>query len=249
MKDIVRILQEIAEQKDIRYHYGKKAALNNQSLIQNDLSRQPLIVYNGILTTENNRPVIKFDGINDFLEIPNSMSYFKALHSDQALTAVVSRVAYSENPNVACGFIDTGGGLNTQIGYTVFFDDRQIYNRNNGLMNVIASGNYTSLGIRPLNIFPPQNNNLIINEINLQSNLIINRGILFINNAEIKTNNGTGIPSQENSSKTLKVGVVNTHSLINFLDGTISEIIIYLNNQSNNTRFIQSNINSYYNIY
>lgn len=222
---------------------------NNQSLIQNDLSRQPLIVYNGILITENNKPAIKFDGINDFLEIPNSTSYFKALHSNQILTAVVSRVGYSENPNTAYGFIDTGGALNTQIGYTLFFDDRSIYNRNNGIINIIATGNFTSIGIRPLNIFSPQKNNLIINEINLQSNSIIDRGILFINDVQIKTNNGTGTPSLENSSKTLKVGVVNTHSLINFLGGTISEIIIYLNDQSFNTRFIQSNINSYYNIY
>lgn len=41
MKDIVRILQEIAEHKDIEYHYGKKAALN---LLDGTLERDKIFL-------------------------------------------------------------------------------------------------------------------------------------------------------------------------------------------------------------
>lgn len=222
---------------------------NGQILQQTAPANQPIIVQNGVLVTEDGKPAIKFDGQNDYLEVPDSKAYFKALHSDKALIGIVTHLAYSDDPNIACGLVDTGGALNSNIGYSLFYDDRQQYERDHIIINTIASGNIASVALFPNNIIYTNHNNVVINRVDVSNTTSFKRSYLKINNILVNNNNNTSSPSLSNSTWNLKIGAVQTINIINYLLGTIQEVVIYLDDQQSNIDLIGSNINSYYNVY
>ena len=223
---------------------------HGQNLTQAQNANQPQIVSTGVIITEKGKPAIRFDGNNDYLEVLTSNEYFKTLHCEKALVGIVTRVGYSENLNIACGFIDTGGALNSQTGYTLFYDNRSIFNRMNSICNVITNSNISPVAQTPREIFLPQKQNSLINLVDVNNPLANNRSTLILNNKNpIKINGSTTPPSLLSSTRTLKVGVVHTVNLISYHLGTMQEIVIYLTDQFNTSNFIRSNINSYYHIY
>lgn len=222
---------------------------NGQTLEQSNMLNQPKIMENGVLITQDAKPAINFDGINDYFEVANSKNYFKALHSDKALVGIVTRIGYTSDPNIACGLVDTGGALNTNVGYSIFYDDRIQYERNNGVRNIIANGNTSSISIIPNNVIQSNQNNIITNNLNLFSGIPSKRSILKINKSIINNNTNSSLASDSNSTWNLKVGAVQTNNIINFLHGTIQEVVIYLEDQSLNLDSIKSNMNSFYNVY
>ena len=222
---------------------------NGRILEQPAQSNQPVIVENGTLITQDGKTAIKFDGINDYLEVSNSKNYFKALHSDKALVGIVTRPGYTVDPNIACGLIDTGGALNSNIGYTLFYDDRIEFNRNDGIRNIIANSNISSIVLIPNNVVISNCNNIIFNGLDISNSLQNKRSILKINKIIINNNFSATTPNTSDSTWNLKIGAVQTFGIINYLHGTVQEIIIYLNDQSTKIDLIKSNVNSYYNVY
>jgi hypothetical protein len=223
---------------------------HGQNLTQSQSAYQPQIVSAGTIITEKGKPAIRFDGTNDYLEVLASNEYFKTLHCEKALIGIVTRVGYSENPNIACGFIDTGGALNSQTGYTLFYDNRSVFNRINAIINIVANSNISPVAQTPREIFIPQKQNCLVNLVDVNNPLANNRSTLILNNNNpIKINGSSSAPSSLNSTRTLKLGAVHTVNIINYHFGTIQEVVIYLDNQSAASHFIRSNINSYYHIY
>ncbi len=222
---------------------------NGKILAQPSLSNQPIIVESGSIILQDGKPAIKFDGINDYLEVIDSKSYFKALHSDKALVGIISRIGYTSDPNIACGLVDTGGALNSNIGYTIFYDDRIQYQRNDGIRNIITNTNTSPVSIIPNNLNLSNHNNVIVNSLDVSNTTANKRSILKINNTYINNNSNSTNPNLSDSTWNLKAGAVQTNGIINYLFGTIQEVVIYLNDQSQNIDYIKSNMNSYYNIY
>jgi hypothetical protein len=222
---------------------------NGKILAQPSLSNQPIIVESGSIILQDGKPAIKFDGINDYLEVIDSKSYFKALHSDKALVGIISRIGYTSDPNIACGLVDTGGALNSNIGYTIFYDDRIQFNRNENIINSISNTNTSPVSIIPNNLKLSNHNNVIVNSLDVSNTTANKRSILKINNTYINNNSNSTNPNLSDSTWNLKAGAVQTNGIINYLFGTIQEVVIYLNDQSQNIDYIKSNMNSYYNIY
>lgn len=230
---------------------GRDAGGTLYNLIQTTASRQPRIVNAGVLEVDDHgRAAIRFDGSDDYMYVPSSESYYKSLHSDKAFLSVVARVAYDVNPNIACGLVDTGGGLNTQIGYTLFYDDRAAFVRNNMVVNIATNGTSSPMSNSVDGQFPPNIHVLLTNKLDITNASGNARSSIKINTAaELTTSISTTTPSTANATRTLKIGTVHAASMQNYLNGTMQEVIIYQNDQSANADLIRNNVNGHYQIY
>jgi hypothetical protein len=223
---------------------------NNQNLVQTLETRQPQIVSNGNLMVENGKPALQFDGINDYLEVPASQNYFRNLHSNKALIAIVTRIGNIENADLACGLVDTGGAAGAQIGYSLFYDNRRQFTRVNSLVNNVSTGATASVVSQDPNRFLVSNKQYIIsNRLDLTNTTANQRSFLKTNNnPDVNINFSINTPNTAASTHPLKLGAVHISNIINFHQGTFQEIVIYLTNQTGIDNALRNNIISYYNI-
>lgn len=203
---------------------------NDNHAINTSAINQPQIVSSGVVLTENGVPCIQFDGVNDFLDNNRVSSLFAG-----------TDVYFS-------GFM-IGKSTDTVNASRVFLAMGLTFSNNPFL--IISTGapgvNQLSTNVR--------DNSLVAN--NLNSGSIGSQTLLtFITNGDISTcsTNGTVVGSNtaslgERTYNRFSIGSLSRASRSNYWLGNIQEIVLY---QSNLTTFksdIESNINSYYNIY
>jgi hypothetical protein len=193
-------------------------------------------------STEANRPVRKtsqkngldtilFDGSNDRLSISGSNSSLKFLHSTQNTVFIVVRCGTSANPNYRGVIFDsTNDGSSFGPGVTLYYDDRTLESRNDGiqfdLWNASASPDpYVGLEV--------SNNRLTANtylafslEIDPTTGTAANRIRHRVNgSAAVGGNTATGTLSTANSKGSFTMGAAGNGAAP--LSGNLAEIIIY----------------------
>lgn len=197
---------------------------NNRNLAQSSASLQPQIVSNGVLVTKGTKPAIDFNGsthrlINSAISLAQPVRHFVVASRDSA-----NKLTGGD------GIIDSYN--NTQ---------HIIYNKGSAETPnqawVIAAG-------QVFNSANPSTTDLVL------INALFNSA-----SSELKINAVSRVTGNigTNSLSGLSVGAIrgNPDPIFNdyYLDGKISEIIIYPSAQSSNSSSIEDSINSYYGIY
>lgn len=225
-------------ESNINYHYGIYTNTNNGHVTtwydqsgnanhatQATVASQPKIVDAGTLVTENGKPAIDFDGVNDFLEgssnivdsgSPRSIFTAAKRKSNKAI-AIVFRKS-----NLVFSY--TLGDLNSGLYY--YYSDGIALTRNwatvsnPGLNFSLYNLNWAGAG----------------NQLEIRKDTDL-----------LSRNTGSVEPSFENGTNGFTIGsriTVNSYG-----SQVIGEIIIYPSDQSSNRSGIESNINNHYNIW
>jgi hypothetical protein len=210
---------------------------NGRDFTQSTAVRQPQIVSSGSLILENGKVSVNFDGINHRM-YSGTLTNWTSLGFS---TYVVSKSG-GLNSNGRGVFAISGGGVGTN-GYLHLLYRNNITNNFRSYYS-INGGDTQSQIQNPTNTFPttqnlisvtrPASGNITFNlNNNLQSSITANTISGFISGNFILGNYFTQ----------------NSESIVYLHQGTISEVIIYPNNQESNTSGINTNINSFYTIY
>jgi hypothetical protein len=199
---------------------------NNLNLSQPVTSSQPSIISNGVIERSGQIITTKFDGVNDFFDGTVISNYIT--NTTYSFFGVASIVNITTNANNA-SIYDNDSFWSDSGGYT------GIYFKNSP--NSAAIQNFSG------------GNNIIAYNINLSTNYIF--FVEHFNNVMYSSINNNVVSSlnsgaTSNVASNLKVG--RQYSTI-YTEINISEMIFWKSSQINNKINIQSNINSYYQIY
>jgi hypothetical protein len=198
---------------------------NNYHATQSVAANQPKI-YSGSLGSvilENGKPSVQFDGINDFLPIPNSGNLISSqqfsiftINSSNTISSGLKEIISNWDAGNGNSATSIFLGINNNV---VRFTD-----------NFQSAGNYGVISTRK-----------ILTGINTTSD-----AITYLNNSTLATK-GSSL-SVRNLTTSYVIGRQGTGTF-EYWNGTIDEIILYSSDQSSNRTYIENNINSYYGIY
>ena len=216
---------------------------NGNNATQTTALNQPQIVSAGSLITQNGKPTIQYDGTNDGLN--STITPYATASAISIFYAYSSNLAAAANTNTA--FIYNNGTFGTTAlrtrasstgalsGETMFLDCRK------------SSGGTERLGSSVYN----RNANTMV----LENELWLSSGTSFFQNNNTITLDlsSAGVTTTED----LTPNLYNTSSILNlgyfdlgvYANQKISEMVIYLSNESSNRSAINTNINTYYGIY
>lgn len=198
---------------------------------------QPIIVSNGTLIEEDNKPAIGWVS-NDSLVAPS----INELHNGTKCF-VAAVVKSNLSSTVRQSIIATSQNFTSNRGYTLYLITNP---------GIITSNIFNGTTTRPSSNttnsdYPNGSRYLVTDIIDADESLTENRSILNINDgSDIKNNTLTGTPTVLDSTRGLMIGYQNTDS---YFRGTMQEIVIYTNDQSSNRTDIKNNINTHYSIY
>jgi hypothetical protein len=200
---------------------------NTRNATQSTASNQPQIVSSGNIITLNSKPTMTYDGLNDFMLTPQ-FSYSTAL----SLYYVTQRVGNatggtSYNPDISIQ--STNGTDQGAFHYINPSLKGASYPFNTAFSNYDGFGTYTN-GDKYLINFDMTNN--------------IGYDVYRNNTLEKSTATSGTIPAVAQGFY-----IAYQNSPTRYAYNNFSEIIMWLTNQNNNRININSNINSYYNIY
>jgi hypothetical protein len=215
---------------------------------------QPIIINAGVIERQSGDPTIRFDRTSsDFMQVASSTSKFAFLHtSGKKYISIVCRAGVGVNPNAQYTILSTASQNNNFRGINILYRDETSLSHNDRFGLLIANVNAT---LSVVNI--TENNFFTANQLNLLSidldpgNATANqRGIVYYNSTTtLQNNTSTLTPSTSPASANLTIGRRAAVDGTEYLNGYISEIIIYNSDQSSNRTGIETNINSYYGIY
>jgi hypothetical protein len=220
--------------------YDQSGNANNAT--QTTAANQPQIVSSGTVITDNGKPSVQYDGINDGL---NSTILPYATASAISLFYIYSsNLAAAANSNTAVIYnngifgvtplrtrASSTGILNPE---TMFLDCRKSI----GGGERLGSSTYARA----------------LNTMVLENEFWLSSGTSFYqNNNAISLNLSEGVTTSEN----LTPNLYNTSGVFNlgyidfgvYANQKISEFVIYLSNESSNRTGIETNINNFYSIY
>jgi hypothetical protein len=212
---------------------------NSRNATQSTAANQPRIVNAGTVDRENNKPFIRFDGTNDFMNHEAQLFATTKVH-DIFLT----------------------GNNRDNTGTQIIYEQSANYNVVNGAYVLYADASKTEIA-QKIQVTPVNNNNVRSASRAYTSfqigNFLINRdvndstlqGRFFANNSEISMS----FVSTFNYN-IFNLNVSQNVAYLGARSGGIApaklnayEFIIYTSNQSSNRSGINTNINTYYSIY
>ncbi len=207
---------------------------NGNNSVQTTAANQAQIVSSGSVILQNSKPALLFDGTNDsFLSTtaidplfitavntPNTTATFKTIFGADSSDAILVGSIYFQyaTPTRTAAFVRTTS------------NDSTLANDFNATSNI------------------QQNNN----QLNIITGLRTNTNIEVYTNGTLRgsdTTTGTmrAVGGLDNGKFRLMAGYYN-NSVVDFLNGHLSELIAYTTNQSSNRTGIETNINTYYGI-
>ena len=185
------------------------------------------------LTGLNGRPVLTFDGVNDFMAAGTN-STWNFLHNGQESAAfVVARAGNTgENPNTAYTFLSNGGSATADVGLWWSYEDRTIISNN--AFRILLSCGVSGSAAAAMTVndqITPGAWNILGLRVDADNPTAENRSIGNVNGGiDFAINTFMSAPSTANSSFPLYlgVGVYNPYSPIfdAFLSGGMAEILI-----------------------
>jgi len=210
---------------------------SSYNAVQTTSTKQPQIVSAGVLLTQNNKPTIKFDGVDDFF-VTGTYSFTS---TDKLYGAYVST---TELANASAMIVGQYRQTNTQAVYILGYS--------NTANTWITTRN--SLGTIAITYL---HGSYVINTQYLaeaQFDLLNTKSVLKIktwrnNIAEPMTTNGGTSTALPNISMPISIGADVIGTTWKF-KGNMQEIVLYYNADKTSERAsIATNINNYYNIY
>lgn len=198
---------------------------NGKDVTESVLANQPRIVNAGTLDQRGGKPAVRFDGTNDRL-----------LRSDAGMIAVNSVSYFSvSNNDVSLGFgvVHSQSITTNNSSIRIFCDRRTLASRNLVISNTVSGAFFADLSAT----------------INSANQRLLSSFIDSSNNMSAFDNGNTGGTSTYSGS-VLNTGLmIGNQGGVNWLNGTIQEIVIYNSNQSANRTGIEDNINQFYGIF
>ena len=195
---------------------------NLRHAIQSDDTKQPTIVSNGSVVTLNSKPVITFDGNDNFLEVDGTDS----------------AVAYSFSPSGDMGmFIVSKQSVGNVI------DSRDA--GGDGVFLQQASSNTTRFR------YNASSNNIDVTATRDAQHLSVLTldGTTLSASVDGGTATTKTVTAGVSTTKNLVLGKAFSGNNSNFVDGEIQEVIFYERKQTHNLPAIKANINNQYQIY
>ena len=224
---------------------------NGRDFLQTTAANQPAIITSGTVLRDNGEVSLRFDGSNDWMEIPSSTAMFNFIHDGGDATIFsVQRFGSAANPNAVYIFLDNTAASGGNRGVSLFYDDRLSAPRNNAHVVIVGAGNTAAASMAVLDSIPPNDIGLLYNKIDANNATAANRIRGGINGgADYGINITTTSPSLLDATFNLTLGATGAVTKASFLLGAVQEIIIYNADQSSNRAAIETNINNFYNIY
>jgi|LakMenEpi03Aug12_release.lakeMendotaPanAssembly.Ray.scaffolds.fasta_scaffold253022_3 hypothetical protein len=196
---------------------------NGNNVTQTTAINQPQIVQNGIILYGNNKPTIKFDGINDNL----GTTFTNVPIFPITMTTISNTTGITDAGLIGFG---NAGSLRREFWQEITSSGKVKFGYyGDDLPNGFATG-----------IF----NNIQLLYTAIVTNTFVQNG--YGNGNLAGTYNSS---SQYIGNGAFNIGKGRQDSLGKFINGNIQEVIIYPIDQSSNRTNIESNINSYYGIY
>jgi hypothetical protein len=196
---------------------------NGNNTLQGTAASQPQIVNAGIVIIKNNKPSVQFDGTNDYLASPNVTNVFM----NSSMFSVLSIIP-NATEDVPFGYGLTGQATQVRCQYVT---------PSNKLGFAGWSNDYVT------NIDAFSENVYMFSTIQNVSNVSVRKNLI--------TNSGTTSGTSTNTTTaaynigSLSGALVNTY----YTQMTGSEFIFYQSDQTPSRTAIESNINTYYNLY
>ena len=195
---------------------------NLRHAIQSDDTKQPTIVSNGSLVTLNSKPVITFDGNDNFLEVDGTGSaatYSFSPSGDMGMFIVskqsVGNVIDSRDAGGDGVFLQQASANTTRFRY----------NASSNNIDVTATRDVRHLSVLTLD------------------------GTTLSASVDGGTATSKTVTAGVSTTKNLVLGKAFSGNNSNFLDGEIQEAIFYERKQTHNLPAIKANINNQYQIY
>jgi hypothetical protein len=210
-------------------------------------TNQPQI-YNGTaVITENGKPALTFDGIDDYLSVSSSQSTFNFVHNGNDSTLFsVNRFGDNANPNATYVICDNGGLSTSNVGFGVAFDDNP---KTDGIRTIISRG----VGAQPASeastnsVFTPNQQTLLYWFADADNATAANRNKFAADGGTLLGSNpNTYTPSTAAASFDLNLGRYGGGAL--YLLGTFQELVLFDANHSSVRTDIETNIDNYFQI-
>jgi len=184
-------------------------------------------------SVQGSKDVLRFDGSNYSLSIPNSTATFKFLHSAESTVFAVFKSGTTANPGHATNVVFGTANISTSVvGVTLYTGDSNPTTANDALYWYVSRG---ASGTWPVffdgnNYFPSNAFGMISLLSKPQDGTSANRFAMRRNGANLSTANtpegSTQTVSTANSTNDLTIGR-SPSGQSDFLNGDIAEIIIY----------------------
>ncbi len=216
---------------------------NDNHATQSTAANQPKIVDAGVLVVENGKAALDFDGINHFLVIQSSLSYFNFMHNG---TKFLDCFVFSHNKNSRGEII---GNISSSISKGVVYSVPIDNNNNIRTLNSEGVARVGSLNATTGSLVS-NNTQYILTHVSDNANPTASeRDEIYLNDGSaIKNNTITLAPSTNNSNEKLTIGSRYSTAVTPYR-GTIQLINIWPNDFSLSRVNIRNLINNEYNIY
>jgi hypothetical protein len=225
---------------------------NGRDFVQATNASQPAIITSGTVLRDNGEVSLRFDGSNDWMEIPSSTAMFNFAHNgDDATIFSVQRFGSTNDPNAGYVLLDNCNNGTANIGFSFTYDDRSQFSRSNmhGIFIMRQIGGNPATVSFVNDVITPNEIGLSYNKFDANNATAANRGRgAFNGGADYGSNTSTLGPVASNATHNLTLGATGGTKLL-FLDGAVQELIIYNSDQSANRAAIETNINNFYSIY
>jgi len=207
---------------------------NGFNATQGTQANQPQIVSSGNLILVNGNPSIDIYAGGVRLDLPNS-TYLHNQTQFFGISVTSADTTVSAAPTIYAAY--TTGGYKAALLYSSVTSQRYTV----GGRRTSADAFTTATGAT--NIINSQA--LQIGHLNYSAGV----ASLWINNLAVVNNNSFLIGTMDNTNNSSAADNIGGNSSLQWFDGKIQEVVIYASNQSSNVVGMQTNINSFYNIY
>jgi hypothetical protein len=194
---------------------------NGYNATQSTAGNQPQIVSSGNLITENGKITISFDGTSDFFGLNTTMANSFSNSTNKTLIAVYKHTAINGIRNRVLFF-----GNNTTTRVSVFSDSLTSFR---GTFNGFANSVDITFNVSQQFLAFGQD--------------IGGTQTFYLNSTTSGTNNLGG------TNNDINVAEISNFTNLQYIQGSVQEMIFWSSNQSSNRTGIESNINDYYAIY
>ena len=218
---------------------------NGRDASQGTAAAQPKILDSGSLVTEGGKAAVEFDGVDDWLRHSPS-SEWSFFHKNDCAVFMACKAGSADSPNDVYALFGTGAISSVTVGANIFWDDRPENSFSNALRYINSTGSSSTAVI-------DFNSSLVANRLSLVSALmspsngtLLSRALFNVDGAVKTATSSSGTGGSPSASDPANMTIGAASNISTFLDGTISELIIYPSDQTANRERIEGDIAWYY---
>jgi hypothetical protein len=217
---------------------------NGRDASQGAAANQPKVCSSGVVILEGVKPALRFDGSDDFLSA-QSASDWVFFHSQDASSFFAARVGSTSNPDALYAMLSTGAISAGSIGTDIFYDDRALSGKSDAFRITISNGGGFAAISEMANKITPNRQHVFSVVTQPTDPVVASRIFAFVDGADAGADNiNTSAASESVPVGALHIGKVAVGGY--YIDGTISEIIIYPSDMTAQRQTIEGNLAWYY---